>query len=118
VLQRLRALGCEWDAAAWPAAAAAGCEAVLEWLHEAGCPKPVSSWAVGECELSEACVPTTQAPSSAAREKRVRVRHSPCNHAQVDAEAALPAYRSAVSQGDVSTLRALTRLGLPFKPHR
>ena len=33
--------GCPWDGGAWLGAADGGCEAMLEWLHEAGCPKPV-----------------------------------------------------------------------------
>jgi hypothetical protein len=41
LLQLLRQRGCPWDETAWKEAAYGGCGAVLEWLHEAGCPKPV-----------------------------------------------------------------------------
>ena len=41
LLQLLRQRGCPWDETAWEGAAKGGCVAVLEWLHEAGCPKPV-----------------------------------------------------------------------------
>ena len=41
LLQLLRQRGCPWDETAWEYAAEGGCVAVLEWLHEGGCPKPV-----------------------------------------------------------------------------
>ncbi len=41
LLQLLRQRDCPWDGKAWVGAAWAGCEAVLEWLGEAGCPMPV-----------------------------------------------------------------------------
>jgi hypothetical protein len=43
LLQQLRERHCPWDATAWQGAVRSGCEAVLQWLHDEGCPRPVSS---------------------------------------------------------------------------
>ncbi len=44
LLAQLRVRGCGWDQGAWVAAAEGGCEAVLEYLHSAACPMPVSGF--------------------------------------------------------------------------
>jgi hypothetical protein len=46
VLQLLRERGCPWDEIEWEGAAEGGCEAVLDWLHDAGCPKRVGGASV------------------------------------------------------------------------
>jgi hypothetical protein len=119
LLRDLRARGCEWGEGVWEGAAAGGCAAALEWLHEAGCPKPV-----GRCccfcgaHLLEAHEQHTQRHTIPSPDHH-HYRHAspssppPPPPTQADGEGA---FAAALAAGDVSTLTALRRLGLTWRP--